>query len=253
MLVELCSSRWNATAAALWTPNVSMRVKILRWLLKDEFQAAFEAARECGLPDVELADQPIAATNRRLREVFCKTVIDIFAGPLGWNSIFSDIRKGFRMLGAGDGGLGPALLNPFLLAGAPASLLRGALSTPVITAYLLATIALSFSADTLELAFNAWSAPVQLLAAGSSTLFSVAATRVVLVALIQERNHVLSCAIRAACLQPSSVQAETYANQQDSWPQDSAPAAPVVAVLGLAHIHGVRELLLSEGDDNMCE
>ena len=59
VLVELCDSRWNVTAAAEWnaTEAALRPMSFRRWVYRDEFQAAFEAAKESGLPGVELIDQ----------------------------------------------------------------------------------------------------------------------------------------------------------------------------------------------------
>ena len=65
--IELCSSRWNSTAAARWQDKRRRQIpEYQRVLSEDEFQVAWESAVANGLADVVLADQPIAVTGRRL-------------------------------------------------------------------------------------------------------------------------------------------------------------------------------------------
>jgi len=129
VLVELCPARWNITAAAEWNATAaSLRpFSFRRWIYRDEFQTAFEAARSCGLADVELVDQPIGNTTRRLRALFAQSLSEIAAGPSGWRALSSDIARGLRALNSSDGGLGAgrALLDPALIAGTPVALFRG--------------------------------------------------------------------------------------------------------------------------------
>ena len=162
------------------------------------------------------------------------------------------IRRGFRMPAAGDRGFSRALLDPVLIAGSPVSILRGALSTPLVSLYLLTTIAISPSVDALQI--GSWSTPAQLLLTFVCMNSSVVAMRVVLVGLIEERNRFLSHAIRVACMRQPGALVKDSTSHAGASSNESAPLAPVVAVLGLAHIYGVRQLLseMAEETSDTC-
>ena len=116
----------------------------------------------------------------------------------------------------------------------------------------LTTIAISPSFDALQV--GSWSTPAQLLLAFVCMNSSVVAMRVVLVGLIEERNRFLSHAIRVACMRQPGALVKDSTSHAGASSNESAPLAPVVAVLGLAHIYGVRQLLseMAEETSDTC-
>lgn len=104
VLVELCPSRWNATDADAWNGAANREVLPSRLsglaarvlgdehfdavrkqdparLFRDEFQAAFVAARAVGAP-FALADQPIELTKRRLAAQLAQVLLGSDLDPL---------------------------------------------------------------------------------------------------------------------------------------------------------------------------
>ena len=305
VLLELCPSRWNATAAAEFNVTAAelRPFSLRRWIYRDEFQSSFEAAKKCGLQEVVLIDQRLEDTSRRVTELFFQTMRDIVEGPSGWKALGTDIGNGMLAFTAGNGGFVRALLDPLLIAGAPIALLRGPLSSPALFMFLTSSL---FG---LELFLNAITSDVSpsptsscgymdmgLTIMGTCVLgpveqfvqtvitasLSAAALRMGLVGLIQERNSVLAHNIRAACALPATEEApsSTIITTASSSSLPTSPSlstttttttttattnpstatatsitepaatsltqsspAPVVAVLGLAHVDGVRKLL----------
>jgi len=79
----------------------------------------------------------------------------------------------------------------------------------------------------------------------TTLVFAVTVARVGLVALIAERNIVLAGNIRRAC--EYAEQQEREAGQDDKLDASTeVPAPAVLAVLGMLHLGGVREILESE-------
>ena len=64
--------------------------------------------------------------------------------------------------------------------------------------------------------------------------------RAVFVSLIDERDRVLARRIRAACLQPCL---QPCLHQAEAGGEAGGEAGAVVAVIGMAHLAGVREAL----------
>lgn len=223
VLVELCSARWNVTAASEWNATAARAraPSLKRWLLRDEFMAAFEATMDCDA-DVcfDLADQDIETTIDRLASLCQQTVVEIASGPSGWRRIADDIRRS----GSVVGGLAAAVKDPALLTGIPFTLLKGVASNRLISVLLLGTLTTGDVIDALD---PSPPAPRFLVEVGLTLVFATTAIRAGLVGLIEERNAVLARNIRRAC-QRSSSRGQTEA---------------VVAILGLAHIDGVRQIL----------
>ena len=69
-------------------------------------------------------------------------------------------------------------------------------------------------------------------------MLAIVLGRAVFVSLIDERNDVLARNIRDACMQPPEAQSMAIAED---------PTATVIAVVGMAHLAGVRDALLRNG------
>ncbi len=225
--VELCPARWNVTVARRWRREASLE----RMFFEDEAQVAFEAAQDAAGLDVTLADRPIADTLRSAALLLTATLADL-ATPAGWGRIGRDLRSGIACLQAEDGAEGLGLRDAFapdVVAGAPLALMRYLASSPPATALLVLTLAtLDRLLDSIAADESVIGAPERLLELALLLAFAATALRVVLVALIDERNVELARNIRAAAAA-------------------AAAAAPgegvVVGVLGMAHVNGVRRLL----------
>jgi hypothetical protein len=182
--VELCSSRWDRTAAARWREKRTNEIPAYQRLLsEDEFQVAWESSAACGVHDVVLADQAISLTGRRLAAALATTAVDMLTPPAGWRRVAADLRIAQSRLSTHYGGV----LSRTLLAGAPLALARYLYQSPSAAPFL------GLSAAALGIA-----------------------------AAIDEAT---GAAARGA-------------------DGDEPPARAVVAVLGMAHLAGVREALL---------
>jgi len=227
--IELCDARWSSDVARKWNRERSLR----RVLSEDEFQVAFEAALDCGLGDVVLADQPVAESGRRLAVAVARTVADALS-PAGWRRIGDDGRLALSQLPA----FGAAALDRRILAGTPLAVARYAYSSPAA----LPLAGLSAAALALAAAVDEATGAVAGVSDGAVTaLAAVVLGRAGFIALIEERNQVLAGNIREACLQPPQHL------RGGGEAEDAAGAgAAVVAVLGMAHLEGVRAALLVE-------
>lgn len=171
-------------------------------------------------------------------------------GPAGgWERIGDDLRAGAAQLDAppGHGVSVATLLHPNLLLGTPLALFRYpasiAVKSPAFFALLLASLALGLSGPPDPAAADAAAGGLYLdlfQALGFAGLETIFLGRVFLVALLEERNYVLARNIRRAAL----------ARPQPRQPGDVNGGAgrsgrTVVAVLGMAHLNGVRQILTS--------
>lgn len=234
VVVELCPSRWNETAARLRAePAQGFTIRSFRrWLFRDEFQAAFEMAERCEINNFELADQDYQETMGRLRYLFRLTAKQVLSGPRGWIEIGRDARRGIDELFSIRGVDGFSFFDPSLLAGLPVTLVRQVAAIPgPATAFGCALFALDKGLD-----YFVPENPDTLIeeACQIAVVLSIAGllARVLLVGLLFERNSVLACNIRSACERTSK-----------------KSKATVVAVLGMAHLNGVSKMLRSGSDD----
>ena len=238
VLIESCPARW-ATAQEEQTLPGDM----------DEMQVAAElaAASACGLA---LADQSIEVTSGRLAQLCKQTVVDLLSPWRGgWHFIRDDIANGLAALkpdGDGDGLSVSAFVDVAYLQGAPSALRRWLSSNPEVIALLAAatvTLAAALSVgggDPIypwELTSRADAASELLPSVCVALVESVLLMRVLLVGLVEERNYVMARHIRAASMQ---VLTPPRAVRQRGRGKDGRA---VVAVLGLAHLNGVRRLL----------
>ena len=251
--LESCPKRWNRTL--LEQPAGSP----LRALLDNEMQAAAEVADEVGVETV-LVDQRIEETTSRLARLFGLTLLELVT-PWngGWARIVRDIRQGYSQV-VSSGSSGPIdggrrvlerALDPSLIAGTPLALgryiLAFAVTSPALCALLVATTAyyaVYFGVVGGDGALTAvtWSAestePIATVGEGAILVDARAFvafqlvqwlvySRVFLVALLEERNRVIARNIRRAA-------------------ESGGSGATVVAILGVAHLDGVRALLVED-------
>ena len=228
--IELCPSRWDSTAAARWQERRMDESNLKRVLSEDEFQVAWESTVACGLPDVVLADQPIALTGRRLGASLLSTPVDLLS-PAGWRRVTTDLQAARRQLPT----FVSAALHGKLLRGAPLAAARYLYQSPAALPFIvLSTAALVVAAavDEATGAVATWDDGVV------TALVALVFGRAAFVSLIQERDRVLAHNIRKACL----------AREQHA---TVASRGAVVAVIGMAHLAGVREALL-EAETSDC-
>jgi hypothetical protein len=249
--LELCPQRWERTANAPPPPPGSLRA----WLRADEVQAAVCLAEEIGCGLIA-ADQEIDVTCARLAQLSKQTAMQL-ATPAGWRCARHDLASGWQSLqpgagaGAGAGecagvGIGPlSYVEPRLLVGAPVALLRYLLASPALAGGLLGVgFVLALGVGAAEPPAVGANAPQGLQAVSEllpyiavALLESLLLLRVSLVGLVEERNYVLARNIRAASMQ---VLTPPRALRQRGRGMDGRA---VVAVLGLAHLNGVRTIL----------
>lgn len=240
ILVESCPARW-ATAeedAQVASGDDEMQVA-----------AALAEANGCGFA---LADQDIDVTSGRLAQLCKLSLIQLFT-PLsgGWQHLGRDLASGWAALqpADGDGVTSLAFVDGQLLLGAPVALRRWLSSNPEVVALLVGAAAVLGAADGAALFIGGgdpvypWEvtsldAVLELLpSVGIALVESVLLMRILLVGLVEERNHVLARHIRAASMQ---VLTPPRAVRQRGGGKDGRT---VVAVMGLAHLNGVKQLL----------
>lgn len=225
--IELCPSRWNSTSAAQWRDKRFQRIPTYqRVLSEDEFQVAWEAAVDLGLSDVILADQPIALTGRQLGSALVCTLTDLLT-PAGWRRVAVDLQAALGQLPS----FVSTTLNGQLLAGSPLAFARYLYQSPSAAPFIaFAAVALGVAAavDEATGATATWEDGVV------TSIVALVLGRAAFVSLIQERDLVLARNIRDACLAQRGDQAGETAT------------TAVVAVLGMAHVPGVREALLKK-------
>ena len=192
-----------------------------------------------------LGDSDVARIGESVRGALVATVKDLATPPGGWARLADDAARGARTHlapgGHDGGGLGPAaMFTPALLAGSLVSFLKypaaalvkaPAKAGPALAAIAaLALVPVDDPAPPLAGVAGAVQLAEEL---AVSTALSVAIplvllSRVFFGAMLDERNAVLAANIRAAC-----------AERRDG-------AGEVIAVLGAAHVNGVRQLLLED-------
>lgn len=222
-VVESCPTRWNSTL------DVQPQGSLLRAICDNEMQAAAEVAEEYGRP-VELGDQTIEDTGRRVGQLLALTLVQLLT-PAGWQAIYADLREGSTALSCEGEATGVgALLDPALLAGLPVTLVRYPLAAALKSPLLLLPLAAAAALLVQDGSGGAGVEPVTLAELGSAVAFAALETLVVgrcfLVALLEERNYALARNIRKAHF-------------------GTKGGDTVVAVLGAAHLNGVKRLLTS--------
>lgn len=229
LVVESCPSRWKKIKE-LQPPGST-----LRSLLDNEFQAAADIADSFGKP-VVLGDQRIEVVSEEVGSLAQVALTDLFSPIGGWQRTGSELMQGFVRLGnlrrearrdGQDGGdyIGvPDLLDLGLLLGTPVAVLRYvaslALKAPnifaVVAGYVTAAAVLPDNILTQVLYFTS----------------EVVLLRVLLGALLRERDAVLARSLREVC--------------EAAKQQAGGSSASVVVVLGAAHCNGVKRLMEAE-------
>jgi len=244
--IESCDRRWNL-AQVLQPPG-----SLVRQLLDNEFQTAADVGRQYIDTDVVLFDEAIEDNDSRINEAFLSSVRDTL-NPLGggWTAISDDIVRGTTEsvdpTFVSDGGstedttyLDPsALFDPQMMLGAPVSLTRYALAI-ILRKPLKGTLLLTWTLTLIGLlvtrGFPGLSfAEGAIASVGGVVLSGLVGLpllgRVVLVALLGERNEIIGGNIRAECQRLVEIGKED---------------AVCVAVLGLAHCNGVKRVLCED-------
>eukprot|EP00908_Phaeocystis_cordata_P007089 Transcript_17734.p1 GENE.Transcript_17734~~Transcript_17734.p1 ORF type:complete len:289 (-),score=103.29 Transcript_17734:26-892(-) len=224
-VVESCPTRWNSTL------QIQPKGSLLRAICDNEMQAAAEVAEEFGRP-VELGDQTIEDTGRRITQLLALTLVQLLT-PAGWQAIYADMREGFTTISCEGEAIGPAaLLDPALLLATPITAIRYPLAAIVKSPWLLLPLLGGFGlvAQDFAAAADPAAPPVSLEELGGAIAFAMLETlvvgRVFLVGLLEERNFALARNIRKA----------HFATKGGD---------TVVAILGAAHLNGVKRLLTS--------
>jgi len=243
--LESCEERWNRRLQPSGTA--------LRSLLDNEFQAAAEVAsnynesqeKEEERIRLVLADEDINANNERIKTSFATTISDL-ADPLhGWESIASDIRRGYienfspplKLNSAQDQYLGTDdFFDSDLLGSAPISLIRYivgfVVKKPLLGSLVLAWLAALVGYGAIHGVGDLSAAEeiqVILAAISLNVILGVPLLgRVMLITLLSDRNLILASNIRNEC---ERLQSEGRGDKV------------CVVVLGLAHCNGVKRLL----------
>lgn len=241
VLVESCPERWEKALAS--QPPGSLMAAVF----ESEMQAASLAAKEFSRPLV-LGDQRFGDTTSRIKTVFLQSLRDIVSPWKGWKSLYEDIAglgKDFIPKGNDNFGLSD-ILDPKLLSTAPISILRYT-SAIVLKAPKFGVPALGlFVYSAVQSVAEEMNPSALMPAVESSTdiALSIAATaafnvlqvallgRVILQALLHERNVILAANILEECKR-----AKLAGKEGDT----------VVAVLGMAHCNGVKDILTAAG------
>mmetsp|Transcript_42621 Transcript_42621/g.100099 ORF Transcript_42621/g.100099 Transcript_42621/m.100099 type:complete len:407 (+) Transcript_42621:138-1358(+) len=255
VIVESCPTRWKGSQKSMEGSTV------MAAFLSNEMHAAAMRAQKRDIP-VLLGDQKIEEITKKGGKMFKETISDLMS-PLnqGWNRAGSDIAKAFSAcFPQEDKSLSPSTdrkvdwgdaLDPALIACLPITMVRYPLAWLVrgprgFFTFMTATLTLSALPDLISAAVAAsasdpvttggvgidpGAASVASVLAGSAIAFAelVLVSRLMLVALLSERNSILADSIRAACIKSKEM--------------DQGRA--VVAVLGLAHVNGVQQLLVT--------
>ena len=234
VVLETCPKRWEKTLS--YQPAGS----VMRAVLDNEFQSAQEAAGDDA--EIVLGDQEIAALGENLGRLVKATAYDLLYPPRalagGWTSYRDDIREALAMeIDGGEDGVDAMDLfgDGKLLLNAPVSLIRYPL------AWLLKSPKLMVPLASFWLTIAALPGAVEALPEGAAqsnaetfvtdlffmldVLQVTLLSRCFLVALLRDRNEILARSIADACARV---------------PEGNA----VVAVLGAAHLNGVRRRLV---------
>jgi len=239
VVVESCPTRWKNTL------KVQPAGSFLRGLFDNEMQAAAEVAEEFGC-GVSLGDQAVEDTGRRIAQLGGATLVEAltpFAG--GWGRIQRDLVAGWAQLDSPDGVSVSTLLEPRLLLATPLALFRYpasiAFKSPALFSVLVGLGALTAGGSDTPLATDPAGLSLDLLqAAAFALLETLFLGRVFLVGLLEERNYVLARNIRRAA---------TAKPEEANWAGASGTRSKavkgrtVVAVLGMAHLNGVKQIL----------
>jgi hypothetical protein len=212
----------------------------MRSVLDNEFHSAAEAAGDDA--EIVLGDQEIAALGENLGRLVKETAFDLLYPPRaftgGWKSYADDVREAVATeIDGGDEGVDAMDLfgDGKLLLNAPVSLIRYPLAWLLKSPKLIVPLA-SFWLTIAALPGAVEALPEGAAQSSAETLVTdlflmldflqvTLLSRCFLVALLRDRNEILARSIADAC---------------ERVPEGNA----VVAVLGAAHLNGVRRRLV---------
>lgn len=224
VLVESCPTRWNATL------SMQPQGSLLRTICDNEMQAAAEVAEEYGRP-VELGDQTLETTFLRLGQLLALTLVQLLT-PSGWQRIAEDFALGKEQLSCPGESVGSAAILP-LLPFAPVSLVRYPLAAVVKSPSLLPILVLIgwyLGTQGDEALADAQGSILELLGSVAvAAVETIVFGRMFLIGLLEERNFVIARNIRKAHFEQKA--------------ENGGPGC-VVAVLGLAHLNGIKRVML---------
>jgi len=255
IIIESCDKRWNATLDS----------ELVKKALQSEMKAAHDLGIEYGVP-VVLGDQDINITVSELKNGAKEAVLDLIQ-PWngGWERLVNSItsaRKEAVPLGPDYLGAG-AFFDPKLLGSSPVSFIKYPLSylvkSPAYVFAIGALILLSGS-DADAAGLDELSTTDLLESLLFSALETVIFARIFLKELLADRNVVLAENILQQCRNYEKKQSSGWFDNlfQEGSASDLAAGAiyapdsvvghqeegkVVVAVLGLAHLNGIKKLL----------
>jgi hypothetical protein len=239
VVIESCEGRWSKAMKS--QTNGSLMAK----LFPNEMRAASDVAVRYNRP-VILGDQDFNATTQRIKEVFVQSVKDVATPFDGWKRLYGDLTGLLKQVVTKDAdnfGLSD-IFDPRLLSTAPIAILRYASSILIkapkfgipVFALLMYSVVQSLADDMSGVA------AVQIpeseifldsfLTSSINVLEVALLGRVILQALLQERNEILAENIFTECKKAAAL----GSNNGDT----------VVAVLGMAHCNGVMDILLNK-------
>lgn len=254
VIIESCDLRWNATLEGN---------EFIQNALMSEMRAAHDLTLEYGRP-VVLGDQRINITVAKLGDGAKETALDLLRPIEGWKRVFNTITEARKeAVPFGENYLGPgAFFDPKLILAAPVSLLKYPASyfirSPLITTAVFVTLVAlgnveASNAYALDSATTSDTAVSLLVSALETIVFA----RIFMKELLAERNEVLAENILEQC--------KNY-KAKSGWEffpvgrggSDNTVYAPgstrpkleegkvVVAVLGLAHLNGIKKIMMEK-------
>lgn len=264
VVIEMCDVRWNANMQA--NP-------ILASNLRSEMTAACDAAERYERP-VILGDQRINITVSRMQTAFQETLSDLSFPIQGWQRIARNITKtwedGIIFWGENYLNAFAAVLDPKFLLGTPVSLFKYFLTYlagyTAPTLVMLGMLRIIILADAHDIQ-NELTLVDYVGAAGFATLNSVAFGRILLKAIVQERNEILAKSILDQCRlyqtktesiphpkktgrfpsaqqRPSDIIVAANSKKDQAAIPKEKDGKAVVAVLGMVHCNGIAKLLM---------
>eukprot|EP01082_Thalassiosira_pseudonana_P003129 g2565.t1 g2565 contig12:370233-371324(-) len=254
IIIESCSTRWNAT----------LENEMVKNALQSEMRAAHDLGLKYNRP-VVLGDQCINITVSQLKNGAKEALIDLVQPIGGWGRLAESIGTARReSVPIGDGYLGiDSFLDEKLLGAAPVSFVKYPLSymvkSPVAAVIVLGLLVLSGG----EVSNASWldepaSTSDMLVSLLVSFLETVVFARVFLKELLAERNEVLAVNILEQCKNYQSQSNKNgwmnlFKSNSDKangaiYARESVVGKPeegktVVAVLGLAHCNGIKKIM----------
>ena len=252
IIIESCDIRWNAT----------LENDLVKTTLQSEMRAAYDLGLLYKRPIV-LGDQKINITVDRLTAGAKEAVTDLFTPLGGWERLYKSIDNARKeAVPFGDQYLGiNSVLDPKLLGAAPVSLVKYPLSyvvkspiTGVVVLGLLVLFGGSETSDASSFLTTPESASDLIVSIFISLLETVVFARIFLKELLAERNEVLAMNILEQCKNYESSSGwlsfqskgdrsngAVYAGESVAGKQEKGKT--VVAVLGMAHCNGIKQIL----------